>query len=118
MIKSLAFLLMFCVSTTCLACDVPAGHQQLLTVTAQGWDNLQGTLKLYERTEDNSAWNQVDEQIPVVLGQKGLAWGIGLHSGTPEKKEGDRKSPAGIFSLGTAFGFAPPSEMGHLKWEY
>src|SRR5262249_1193859 len=30
----------------------------------------------------------------------------------------DGKSPAGIFSLGSAFGFAPSSEMRHLKVEY
>jgi D-alanyl-D-alanine dipeptidase len=48
----------------------------------------------------------------VEVGRKGMAWGSGLH---PEpanlKKEGDGKSPAGVFSLGTAFGFTPFQDL-------
>jgi D-alanyl-D-alanine dipeptidase len=46
----------------------------------------------------------------VVLGSKGLALGDGLiklDAGGPVKHEGDKRSPAGIFSIGTAFGYAP-----------
>ncbi len=41
-----------------------------------------------------------------------MAWGTGLHSSknpdssSPQKREGDLKSPAGIFSLGTSMGYA------------
>jgi D-alanyl-D-alanine dipeptidase len=56
-----------------------------------------------------------------MLGENGLAWGIGLHPtnvATSCKKEGDRRSPAGIFSLGSAFGFAACSAMSHLRIDY
>lgn len=45
----------------------------------------------------------------VMLGRSGLAWGRGLHEKQEglQKKEGDGKSPAGIFTFGPAFGYAP-----------
>ncbi len=105
----------------CYSQDNLGGHHQLLIVTTQGWDEKHGELVLYERESDDSAWMAVQAPIPVVVGKNGLAWGIGLHSmnaEVPYKKEGDGKSPAGIFSLGSAFSFAPGSEMRHLKMEY
>lgn len=97
------------------------GHYQLIVVTTPDWDENQGSLQLYERTRDGLCWDPIGEPITVAIGKTGLAWGIGLHPTThpmPYKVEGDKKSPAGIFSLGTAFGFAPDSEMNHLKIEY
>ena len=93
------------------------GHHQLLVVTAENWDAIQGKMQLYERESDAAHWTPIGTCIPVVLGRKGLAWGIGLHpiaeNSTLQKKEGDGKSPAGMFALGPAFGFAP--HMPHLK---
>jgi L,D-peptidoglycan transpeptidase YkuD (ErfK/YbiS/YcfS/YnhG family) len=46
-----------------------------------------------------------------VLGHGGMAWGLGLHGDGPtaklegpRKREGDGRSPAGVFELGLAFG--------------
>ena len=43
--------------------------------------------------------------------EQGLAWGRGLHPAEdlegPRKREGDKKSPAGIYRISGAFGFAP-----------
>ena len=113
--------LQFVACTFYCAGDILAGHHQLLVVTTEDWDHLQGCLQLYERKDDHSEWLLKEQGIPVVVGKTGLAWGIGLHSRTnqvPTKAEGDSKSPAGIFSLGTAFGFASPVEMAQLKIDY
>jgi D-alanyl-D-alanine dipeptidase len=94
-------------------------HQQLLTVTVQDWNEHLGELNFYERENGNLAWTPIQGPIPVVIGKNGLSWGIGLHPMNSElsyKKEGDGKSPAGIFSLGCAFGFAP--HLKHLKIDY
>ncbi len=49
-------------------------------------------------------WRKVGPEIPVVVGRTGIA-----HAGA--KKEGDGKSPAGIYPIGTAFGYAPSADF-------
>jgi len=103
--------------------DVLQDHQQLLVVTSQDWNTLQARLQRYERTAENGCWTPIGNRIPIVLGKTGLAWGIGLqpcpvNRTIPVKKEGDGKSPAGIFTIGPIFGFPQSSAMGHLRVEY
>jgi D-alanyl-D-alanine dipeptidase len=82
--------------------------RQCILVLAQDWSSSSGTLRLLERSAPAQAWHVVRGPIPVLLGRHGLAPGgalphapAGLH-----KHEGDGRSPAGVFALGTAFGFA------------
>ncbi len=94
-------------------------YRQAVVVLSEGWDSLQATLYVLEKAD--SSW-KVLQQHPAVVGQKGLGWGIGLsdfrqHPG-PTKKEGDKKSPAGVFSFGEAFGYSPPASLPPLKWTY
>jgi hypothetical protein len=93
--------------------------QQLLLVVADGWNNLQGRLYAYNKTGDKWIFQFSN---PVVLGEKGLGLGHGLIplliDSAPIKKEGDRKSPAGIFSIGTAFGYAPYQDAGWINNRY
>ncbi len=104
----------------CYAEDLLIGHQQLIVVTTSNWEEKKASLQLYERRDDGPAWTLISGPIPVVIGKAGLAWGIGLHPKSskisPFKREGDGKSPAGIFSLGGAFGFA--CKMPGLKIDY
>lgn len=93
--------------------------QQLLIVVTNGWDHLQGHLYAYQKT--GSTWVLVF-QNPVVLGSKGLGIGSGLEQlaipKAPVKKEGDLKSPAGIFSIGCAFGYANNQQAAWIKDRY
>jgi D-alanyl-D-alanine dipeptidase len=85
--------------------------RQLLVVTTRGWDDVPGVLRRFERKGSKGAWVRVGREVPVVVGRSGLGWGAGLldlsGSGGVPQKEGDGRAPAGIFSLGTAFGFEP-----------
>jgi D-alanyl-D-alanine dipeptidase len=93
--------------------------RQLLVVVADGWDNLQGRLYAYNKV--GSKWI-FQFSNPIVLGEKGLGLGEGLIPLTidnvPSKKEGDMKAPAGIFSIGTAFGYATYEEATWINNSY
>lgn len=83
--------------------------KQLIVVTTQNWTTSSGTLQRYEK--ENNHWHKVGNKIIIKLGRNGLGWGVGLHTIPKDaniiKKEGDGKSPAGIFKLKQAFGYAP-----------
>jgi D-alanyl-D-alanine dipeptidase len=94
---------------------------QILVVTTQDWNGVDGTLQAYERPEARKKWKAVGSPIPVVVGKNGLGWGAGVAqddgrraASDPVKKEGDGKSPAGIFRISTAFGYAA---QGPAAWK-
>lgn len=94
--------------------------RQLLVVTTPAWDSVSGTLRRYERSGAGAPWRAVGPPVPIVVGQTGLAWGddaLGRRA-EPHKREGDGRAPAGRFTLGTAFGFAPPAEMSRVHLPY
>ena len=106
--------------------DAFAGSTQMIVVTTAGWDAVEGRLQRYERATAHGRWLRVGAAIPVVVGGKGLGWGIGLATSSapgirddpePEKREGDGRAPAGVFELGTAFGYAAQPLQG-LKLSY
>ncbi|MFK7972547.1 MAG: L,D-transpeptidase [Bacteroidia bacterium] len=100
-----------------------AQSQQLVVVEASNWNYFQGGLYLYEREGPEKPWTLFKSPIPVVLGMEGLAWGRGLEdfrksSDGPNKKEGDKRSPAGVFPLTSTFGYASVAESGISNMPY
>ncbi len=91
---------------------ISTNNQQLIMVISDNWQVDIGLLYRYEKV--NKQWQKHADAAPVTLGRKGLAWGIGLHPKQAglEKKEGDGKAPAGVFSLGNAFGYLDKLETG------
>lgn len=92
--------------------------QQLVVVTTDSWNNIEGRMSVYEHKGNN--WEPVFTQIPIVTGRSGMAWGKGLHKEELNrgklKKEGDGNSPAGIFQLSGLFGYEDIlSKMSSLK---
>lgn len=99
-----------------------ASSTQMLLVTTKGWDAVPGFMRRFIRADVQSPWKQAGPAIPVVVGRSGLGWGRGLNPPAempgPIKKEGDRKSPAGIFRLSSAFGLAAADEVKWIKMPY
>jgi L,D-peptidoglycan transpeptidase YkuD (ErfK/YbiS/YcfS/YnhG family) len=94
---------------------------QLVLVTTPDWHSTNGTMQLFARSDANTVWEKAGDAFPVVVGRSGLAWRAlpGEAVGKQNfKREGDGKSPAGIFRLTFAFGFAPRSEAGPLHIPY
>lgn len=100
---------------------IPRATEQLIVVTTPAWDSIGGTLTMYERAA-SGAWQQRGNSWAIVVGRTGLAWGRGILQvegfAGPVKHEGDGRSPAGAFTLGTAFGYAPADSARWLRLPY
>jgi L,D-peptidoglycan transpeptidase YkuD (ErfK/YbiS/YcfS/YnhG family) len=88
---------------------------QMVVVTTPDWNAVAGRLERYERSSPGKHWTPVGDAIAIVVGRNGTGWGAGLlptdgpqarSPQDPVKKEGDGKSPAGVFRISAAFGYA------------
>lgn len=87
-----------------------AAHTQVLLVTTPGWSASGGQLRRFERRD--GSWRVVGRPVAIRIGGNGLGRGRGLHDAMQGalpgckgvKKEGDHRSPAGVYTLGTALG--------------
>lgn len=104
-----ALLSLWAVMSQAVAADAAwRNATQLVLVITRDWNADHGTLQTFYRA--GSRWQPRAAAVPVTIGRAGSAWGIGLQSpqlSGPVKKEGDGKSPAGVFRIGDAFGYAP-----------
>ena len=84
--------------------------RQLVIVMADKINSKGGKLYFYKRN-NRDKWISCMQAIDVMLGTKGMGYcsdlsGIFAHQ-LPEKKEGDLKSPAGLFYIHEAFAYYP-----------
>jgi zinc D-Ala-D-Ala dipeptidase len=99
-----------------------ASAMQLVLVTADNWSSNSGVLQRYERSNVNEEWVAVGKKINVILGQRGMGWGSGLHGdpvqdpnhfdGPVITTEGLKRSPVGVFKIPEAFGKDPIQNLG------
>ena len=90
-----------------------ADARQMVLGTTADWDSTDGELRRFEH--DGKRWTQAGGASDIVVGRTGTAWGIGLNTTRgdgPVKREGDGKAPAGVFSIGSAFGYADSARTG------
>lgn len=97
-----------CYAKSPVQAELMENSEQLLMVTTADWHQSKGTLQRYQRATDRS-WAKVGGPLPVAVGEKGLAWGVEIQDKSIKysKHEGDKKTPAGVYALGPAFGFNP-----------
>lgn len=82
--------------------------EQAIVVVTENDDAAKGTATLFSRKGPKAKWKRSGDGFPVVIGRNGLAWDT---TQAPKdiaitKKEGDGRSPAGVFPLTFAFGSA------------
>lgn len=82
------------------------GAGQCIWVVPDNPASISATVVLL-RKRDN-AWEIARPPFPAVIGRSGMAL-------EGEKREGDGRTPSGIFPLGFAFGYAPTLD---IRWRY
>lgn len=105
--------------------DPLRASRQLVLVVADAWHSTAATWRCFARETTAQAWSAVGPPVAVSLGRNGLAWGRGLHCNpdqhpAPVKREGDGRSPAGVFRLNAVFGDAKalPAITGRARLPY
>ncbi len=96
--------------------------RQVIVARADTWNSNTATLQCWQRGSSREPWQPVlGKPVPVMLGKKGLAWGRGVfqppNNGIPAKVEKDWRAPAGVFQLGSLFGYATTPPRG-ARWPY
>ncbi|MEA3212207.1 MAG: hypothetical protein QOE70_5264 [Chthoniobacter sp.] len=109
-----------CSPASDLISAIPGDCRQLIFVTTPDWGESHGSLRLFERTRADDRWKIIGRARDVLTGERGLAWGLGLHqvpaTALRRKREGDRCAPAGIFRLVSAFGAGPQASTIKLPY--
>jgi L,D-peptidoglycan transpeptidase YkuD (ErfK/YbiS/YcfS/YnhG family) len=105
-----------------LEAQIGTSVRQVIVARAPDWNSATAKLQAYQRNSAGEPWQPVFAQpVPVLLGKSGLAWGRGVFSppanGIPPKIEKDRRAPAGVFQLGSLFGYAAQPPSG-ARWPY
>ena len=92
---------------------------RLILVTTAMMETQEAKLQLFNRSTTASPWQSEGPPEPAVVGKAGLGWGSWIHSlkraNEPEKFEGDKRTPAGIFAVGPSFGFSEASLPRHIR---
>lgn len=92
---------------------------QMVLVINSDWDSVKAQLQYFERKNNNSDWKSVSKKIPAILGRNGFAIGDeSFNIDGTKKKEGDGRSPAGVFKLLSAFGFQPEEKVSWINLPY
>ncbi|MFA5507646.1 MAG: L,D-transpeptidase family protein [Vulcanimicrobiota bacterium] len=110
----LLFYLFLTASVPAQELSIPTDTRQAVVVYSQSWDHTTATMLRFERADESADWTRVGKSVKVNLGRTGLAWGrsplMKTPSGLKLKKEGDGRSPAGLFPILSAFGHPAPPE--------
>lgn len=116
--KKIIFFFIFFLLPSLSFAQNTSDSEQLIIVKTPDWNSVAGILQRYDKR--NGKWEKTGKAISIVVGKKGLGWGRGLKASNatdPIKKEGDLKSPAGSFKLGSSMGYAKLGP-GPMKWAY
>jgi L,D-peptidoglycan transpeptidase YkuD (ErfK/YbiS/YcfS/YnhG family) len=111
-----------------LAPDAGAGYcprplhraTRLVIVTVPDMTSVKATMHTFTRKSPAAAtWERNGQPEPAVVGVAGIGWGQTFASYAKKdealKREGDKKTPAGVFRLGPTFGFEMQKIAGYVR---
>jgi D-alanyl-D-alanine dipeptidase len=91
---------------------------QVVLITSASWEAPRGTAQRFARSTPTARFHPVGSPLPVWLGRSGLGWRSDAQAAPPpgppgpRKREGDGRSPAGVLTLGTLWGYAEQAPAG------
>jgi D-alanyl-D-alanine dipeptidase len=102
------------------SCPAPlANALRLVLVTAPTMNDTIATMRVYERTSPGDVWRLRGLVEPAVIGKSGMAWSPFFkelaRKKEPIKVEGDKRAPAGLYTIGRSFGTVASSSPSHLQ---
>lgn len=131
-LKSIFLVLLFVCGNVCAQVKKPvtptpivpySESLQAIVVTTKDWSAVKGEARIFERGNAEADWKAVGKSFPVVVGKNGMAWSDALNELPSDtsgrllmKTEGDGKSPAGIFTLSSAFGTSEKNAKINLPY--
>lgn len=84
--------------------------EQLVVVVSEEINSTSASMQRYEK---GVSWYKVGDLVVVTLGRSGLGW---TQERQPQKFEGDGRSPAGVFDIGSTFGYSPKANSKMPYW--
>jgi L,D-peptidoglycan transpeptidase YkuD (ErfK/YbiS/YcfS/YnhG family) len=99
--------------------DLVAEASRLVSVRTRSMNTQLATMQLFTRQSADKPWKRISAAEPAVVGKAGLGWGYSFSNlkerEEPEKVEGDKRTPAGFFRIGSSFGFASSRRPGYIE---
>jgi L,D-peptidoglycan transpeptidase YkuD (ErfK/YbiS/YcfS/YnhG family) len=100
--------------------ELLSSSQQLVTVMATSWNTKKAQVILWERPATTAPWQITSKPIEALIGRSGMAWGypyaaLAVSSSGKLKREGDERSPAGVYTFGKRFGFIADPAPTYLQ---
>lgn len=95
---------------------------RLIVVTVPAMTSVKATLHTFERrTPADATWLRAGPPEAAVVGDAGIGWAEDFDylakKDEPVKREGDKRTPSGIFRVAGPFGFEPNKIRGYTKLE-
>ena len=108
-------LVLYIGASTMLSANDP---NQMVVVLLPTQDSNQGQLYKFEKR--HGEWSQIGSKHAITIGANGVAWSESPHAPVDAiyKVEGDKRSPAGIFSLKQTFGRDSNQKARHMLMPY
>jgi len=98
--------------------EILDGATRLVLISVPDMNSTKATMQTFERDSPTASWKRSSKPEPCVVGARGIGWGDPFRSfakgDEPVKREGDQRTPAGIYRLGASFGFAKTNRPGYL----
>ena len=102
------------------SCPAPlARAHRLVLVVPDNWTSAIASLQRFTRRAPNMPWQPDSGPISALVGKNGTGWSFAFRQfafpGEPEKREGDKRAPAGFFNIAHSFGFARSTRPGYMQ---